>query len=592
MPVNPAQEDLIQSEHVATVFRQFPAAVLAQTLNAVVTVALLWVATPTAHPALVAWLAAFVGLGAVRLFALRRYRASPDRVTDWRPWSRVATAFSSAYGLIWAVAILLFLDGNDPVSLILLVVIPIGLTSGAAVTGAAIPAFFFSFSLIIVAAMVLALIRHGGLLGYALATLAVANLLVNISICLNIQRTLDRSLRLRLETESMRREAEEKSLILEEARAQAERANSAKTRFLAAASHDLRQPIHALGLFVSALSERIRGGATETLVRRIEETIGVIGEMLNALLDISKLDAGVVKPELAPVHLDDLFQRLDEELAGEALERGNRLRFRPCGAWVHSDPAMLERILRNLVGNALRYTQDGRVLVAGRRRGQDLRLEVRDTGCGIPHDRIGECFVEFQQIDNPQRDRTQGLGLGLAIVQRLARLLGHHPVEVCSEVGRGSLFAIRLPLLDRPPTAPVRGARPGQGAADAVESQLRVLVLDDDHLVCDAMAALLSGWGYQVSLATSLDQALSSASGLSADLLIADYRLPGEVTGADAIKAIHRQAGRAIPALVITGDTAPGRLRECATLGYPLLHKPVDPAKLRTTLRLLARRRV
>jgi signal transduction histidine kinase/CheY-like chemotaxis protein len=590
MPADQAQEDLIQAEHVRTVFRQFPVAVLAQTLNAAVMAALLWVATPAPRPALEWWFAAVVGLGALRVLAFRRFRSSPDGPMDWRLWSRVATAISSAYGLIWAAAILMFLEGDDAVSLILLVVIPIGLTSGAAATGAAIPAFFFSFSLIVVAAMVLALIAHGGLLGYALATLAVVNLLVNISICLNIHRTLDKALRLRLENEAMRREAEEKNLILEEARAEAERANSAKTRFLAAASHDLRQPIHALGLFFSALSERIRGGATETLVRRIEETIGVIGDMLNALLDISKLDAGVVEPRLAPVSVDGLFQRLEDELAAEARERGNRLRFRPCGAWVQSDPAMLERILRNLVGNALRYTKGGRVLVAGRRRGKDLRLEVRDTGCGIPKDRIADCFVEFQQINNPQRDRTQGLGLGLAIVQRLARLLGHR-LEVRSELGRGSLFAIRLPLLAGAQAATASLVGQTYRPPEPVERPLRVLVLDDDRMVREAMDDLLSGWGYQVSPVASLDEALSVASGSPPDLLIADYRLPGGVTGADAIMAIHRQAGHEIPALVITGDTAPGRLRESATPGHPLLHKPVDPAKLRTTLRFLASRR-
>lgn len=592
MPENQSQDDLIQAEHVATVFRQFPASTLAQTINAVMMVALLWVATQASRPALVWWLAALVALGALRLFVLRRFQARSDRVGDWRSWWRVATAFASASGLMWAAAILLFLDGDDPVSLILLVVIPIGLTSGAAATGAAIPAFFFSFSLIVVAAMVLELIVHGGLVGYVLATLAALNLLVNISICMNIHRTLDQSLRLRLDNEAMRREAEEKNLVLEEASVQAERAKNAKTRFLAAASHDLRQPIHALGLFFSALSQRVSSGSTENLVRRIEETIGVIGDMLNALLDVSKLDAGVVEPSLAPVDVDALFRRLAVELAGEARERGNHLHFRPCRAWVRSDPSMLERILRNLVGNALRYTQNGRVLVAGRRRGQRLRLEVWDTGCGIPEDRVAECFVEFQQIANPQHDRTQGLGLGLAIVQRLARLLGHHPVEVRSEVGRGSVFAINLPLLDESEVLGAASAGDASVSIAAAEQPLRVLVLDDDHLVRQAMGDLLGGWGYQVSLAESFDEALSVGMQSPPDLVIADYRLPGGATGADAIEALRKLAGRAIPALVITGDTAPGRLRESASLGYPLLHKPVEPAKLRTTLRYLASRRV
>jgi len=308
------------------------------------------------------------------------------------------------------------------------------------------------------------------------------------------------------------------------------------------------------------------------------------------LLDISKLDAGVVEPKVGPTGIDALFQRLETELSAAAREQGNRLRFRPCRAWVQTDPAMLERILRNLIGNALRYTDRGRVLVAGRRRGTELRLEVWDTGCGIPKERIDEIFVEFQQLGNPQRDRTQGLGLGLAIVRRLARLLGHR-LEVRSTPGRGSCFAIYLPPLpkhdrERSPEAPA----PEQTLAGDTE-RLLVLVLDDDSIVREAMAELLRDWGYEILLAATLDEALAVTDERPPDLLVVDYRLPGDVTGGDAIQALHARAERSIPALVITGDTAPDRLREATARGYPLLHKPVQPAKLRSTLRYLAQHR-
>jgi len=585
--VDQYREEIIQSEHVRTVFRQIPAAIAAQTLNAGVMAALLWFQTATSRGLLLWWLAAVTMLGLLRALAFRRYRTSLNQLANWRQWRWVVTGVSVGYGLLWAVAILLFLDPDEPVSLILLVVIPIGLTSGAAATGAAVPAFFFSFSLIVVAALVVALVGNGGPLTDSLAVLAVVNLLLNISICFNIHKGLDQALRLRLENEAMRREAEDKGHILAAALAEAERANGAKTRFLAAASHDLRQPIHALGLAFSTLAERIQRPEDKTLVHGIEETIGVIGEMLDALLDVSKLDSGVVTPVAGPVCIQQLFQRLEEAFSAEARQRHIRLRFRPSTAWVCSDPAMLEQILRNLVGNALRYTQRGGVLVAGRRRGEGLRLDVWDTGCGIAPDQISDCFAEFHQLHNPHRDRALGLGLGLAIVQRLARLLDH-PMKVCSRPGQGSLFSIEVPRLPDDRIRPIHDLNEAGQPTYQEQLPLRILVLDDERIVRQAMQDRLAGWGYQPIATASLDEALDVAGEQPPDLLIVDYRLSGDLTGADAIEALRRQAGHRIPALLITGDTGPLRLQQTSALGYPVLHKPVQPAKLRATIRVLA----
>ena len=214
----------------------------------------------------------------------------------------------------------------------------------------------------------------------------------------------------------------------------AEQANAAKTRFLATASHDLRQPIHALGLFFATLAEQVDNPETSPLIKQIEDSINAIDTMLNALLDISKLDAGVIHPQVGPVAIAGLLQRLDTEYQPVARVTGNALRVRPCKAIVQSDATMLERILRNLLSNALRYTSNGRVLVAARRHGLKLRFEVYDTGPGIPADRLDDVFLEFYQLGNPERDRHQGLGLGLAIVKRVASLL-EHDVTVRSRAG-------------------------------------------------------------------------------------------------------------------------------------------------------------
>ncbi len=390
---------------------------------------------------------------------------------------------------------------------------------------------------------------------------------------------------------------------------EAERANAAKTRFLATASHDLRQPIHALGLFFANLADRIRDAEeTRPLIKQIEDSIGAIDSMLSALLDISKLDAGVVHPTIGAVVVANLFKRLEIEYRshginpfGTLLERrsfkrpeprsrspsreaGNTLRIRPSQAVVQSDPALLERILRNLISNALRYTRNGRVLVAARRRGDKLRIEVYDTGPGIPEDQLENIFLEFHQLGNLEQDLRQGpgLGLGLAIVKRLAALLKHE-ITVRSRLGHGSCFAITAPLIQDSSCHALSAIIPTPGK---MLRGHRVLVLDDDKAVLAAMDGLLKRWGCAVIKASSLDEAHEQikATALPPELLVVDYRLQGRFSGLEAVAILQKALQRYVPALVITGDTAPDRLREAEASGYPLLHKPVQPAKLRSAL--------
>jgi signal transduction histidine kinase len=375
---------------------------------------------------------------------------------------------------------------------------------------------------------------------------------------------------------------------LEKARKEAEQANAAKTRFLASASHDLRQPIHALGLFFAELSDRVHSPETATLIGQIEDSIAAINSMLNALLDVSKLDAGVVKPAIEPFSLDELFQRLQAEFQPIALENQNELKIRPTRATVNTDPAMLERILRNLISNALRHTQDGRILVAARPRGEQLAIQVIDTGPGIPDNQLEEIFIEFHQLNNPARDRRQGLGLGLAIVKRLGKLL-HHDIKVLSRLGHGSCFAITLP------TAPAVSELPNEQNPPLAVSPLQVLtgrhllVIDDEIAVLESMQGLLSRWGCHVTTACTLAEMLGKLTvhPPKPELLIVDYRLADHVSGIDVARALRAYFGEALAVLIVTGDTGPERLREADASGFPLLHKPVQPAKLRSTLQYL-----
>ncbi|WP_428353368.1 ATP-binding protein [Methyloprofundus sp.] len=373
---------------------------------------------------------------------------------------------------------------------------------------------------------------------------------------------------------------------LEEARKTAEQANAAKTRFLAAASHDLRQPIHALGLFFAELSDRVQSPETGALIIQVNDSITAINSMLNALLDVSKLDAGVVKPNIECFSLKELLSRLESDFISIARENHNQLRIRPPSAIVSSDPAMLERMLRNLIGNALRYTQNGRVLVAARPRGETVQIQVFDNGIGIPKDQLEDIFIEFHQLGNPARDRRQGLGLGLAIVKRLTRLLGHQ-ITVSSEPGKGSCFSITLPVASIILVESVKKTRDYSTTHLMKGSQ--VMVLDDDSAVLEGMYGLLTHWGFEVITANSPADAFYKLKNTAhkLKLLIIDYRLPDSVSGIEVAKKIQSSIGSPLPVLIITGDTGPERLQEADASGYPLLHKPVQPAKLRSIVHYL-----
>ncbi|WP_297742839.1 ATP-binding protein [Nitrosomonas sp.] len=374
---------------------------------------------------------------------------------------------------------------------------------------------------------------------------------------------------------------------LEKARKTAEQANAAKTRFLAAASHDLRQPIHALSLFFAELSDRVREPENNILITQIDESIGAINSMLNALLDVSKLDAGVVKPKIANFKLATLFTRLESEFMPIALENRNRLKIRHTSTSVRSDPTMLERMLRNLIGNALRYTENGRVLVAARSRGDNVQIQVFDNGRGIPENQLDEIFIEFHQVSNPARDRRQGLGLGLAIVKRLANLLKHE-IKVVSNLGRGSCFSITLPhaRVDHEMHDVKLTNRPVVNSL----AKYSILLLDDDMSVLEGMRRLLTHWGCrQVITALSSDEAFKQIDRyqVKPDLLIIDYRLAENESGIEVGKKIQSCFLYPLPVILLTGDTAPERLKEAIASGFRLLHKPVELPLLRLTIQEL-----
>lgn len=363
---------------------------------------------------------------------------------------------------------------------------------------------------------------------------------------------------------------------------QLELANLAKTRFLAAASHDLRQPLHALGLLVAQLDADANRADRRRTVAQIGTAVRTMNDLFNALLDISKLDAGAVDPDLAAFPVDPLLRRIENTFSAVAREKSLRLRVLPSDAWVRTDRVLLERILLNLVSNAVRYTVHGGIVVGCRRRGDALRIDVWDSGIGIAEDQQQNVFREFYQVDSA-RPGAAGLGLGLAIVDRLCRLLDH-PLELASVRGKGSRFSITVPRASAP-VEPAEIPHPLRAVIEPFAAKL-VVVIDDDRLVLDAMSGLLRGWGCRVVVSTSSQDALADLSEphREPDLVISDFHFAHGETGIAVIERLRHAFKATIPALLVTGDISVERKQEAEAGGYEVLQKPVPPMILRATL--------
>jgi len=359
---------------------------------------------------------------------------------------------------------------------------------------------------------------------------------------------------------------------------EAERAVAAKSRFLAAASHDLRQPFQAMRLFLGVLMSQVSDPGPQRAGQMLGQALSSGEALLNALLDISTLDAGTVQPKRQVFAIDELCERLVEEMRPQAAEKNLGLRQRLFRAHVGSDPMLVERVLRNLLTNAIRYTRHGRVLLAFRRRGTAIELQVWDTGFGIPKEQLDVIFEEFHQLENPERDRTRGLGLGLAIVRRICRLLDL-PVQVRSQLGRGSMFSIMLPC-----AAPAGEAADEQEAPAVDLAGRRLLVIDDDLLVLESLRATLESWDCDVVAAEDMAGVVSALDEWEPEIILSDLRLRNNLSGFEVIDRIRAILGRPVPAIVLTGETGESQLNEGRRRGLAYLHKPVRSDQLRHVL--------
>jgi len=476
-------------------------------------------------------------------------------------------------GCLWGVFVLICLNTEETLNIAILTGLVVGMLVGA-IPGASMlhhVYMFFSIPFCLLYSFAMfndaADVNIMGVLGFIML-----GLVLMLSSQLHIE--FRRSIHLRFEKDALLEN-------LQQQKEAAEKATKDKTHFLAAASHDLRQPHQALGLFVEALDHMETDVKKKEILSKTKQAFQAMSALLDQLLDISKLDNANITADKQAVALQPLLHQVVMEHMGEAEEKGIELRLRATQAVALVDPAMLNRIISNLLTNAIHYTQQGGVLLAVRKRQGKLLVDVWDTGHGIAKDKQAYIFKEFTQLENPERDREKGLGLGLAIVQRLVKILGAK-IEVTSKLQQGTRFSLYLESTQAELVLP----KVEVNLNVAVLHGLHVVVIDDDKIALESMDTLLAVWGCTSKTFASEQEALTAlaASSYRPDVLIVDYRLRDKQSGVDAITSIRAHFKQDIPALIITGDTAPERITEAKTSGLPLLHKPVDPNALKRFL--------
>ncbi|MGM0594593.1 MAG: ATP-binding response regulator [Pseudomonadota bacterium] len=524
---------------------------------------------------LLIWFMVVVVSKLASLWVAWRCLARPIAYSAARPLAWSMVGFYAFNGLAWGSLPWLAMDNATPVGKVIILAVMAGVIGSAMAQTSAVLAVFVAFAVTTLGLVTVKLLQLNDPAYTALAGATVLYFSSLLSLARNNANAALGAIRLRFENTDLMEQLQMESAVADEARQEAETANQAKSRFLAAASHDLRQPIHTQGLLLAVLEGTALNPQQQELVESLRNASQASSEMLNTLLDFSRIEAGVITPRLQPFPLQPLLYKLEKELAPLADAKGLVYRTRETRLALYSDPSLLELIMRNLISNAIRYTDAGGVLVGARRRGEECLIEVWDTGIGIEPGQQRAVFGEFHQLGNPERDSRKGLGLGLAISQGLSRTLGHK-LRLSSVPGRGSLFRLELPLSTTAAVAPQSAA----ASSGRVPLAARVLVIEDDEGARQSMGRLLKSWGCEVRTAEGLEEALGLLKGWRPDVLASDYRLRGQTTGVEAIDALRKRLDCVLPALLITGDTDPQRLREAEDSGVPLLHKPVASGEL------------
>jgi signal transduction histidine kinase len=581
------------AEVVQSTYAYLPASLLGYLAGVGVVATLYWGIAPTSL--LAPWIGAFVLMCLVRLIVAHRYRrAAPQTLAQWRTWCWRSNLGSLSAGALWGLTGWLFYgQGTDPQSMALqqtglILIVYTFCVVAITVLSIQLPVYL-AFATLALAPLVARITLAGDAYRYQLAAELVFIASLTVLFANTYRQTLQRVIELKVEGDQLAARLRVETAAADAARREAEVANRAKTQFFTAASHDLRQPLHAMGLFAEALRQRVHDPAVAQLVNSINESVDALEGLFSELLDITLIDSGHVPVEPEHFAMGDLLRKLRLHFEPSAFEKGLHLRLRGAGHVVHADPVLVERILRNLVSNAIRYTDDGTVLVGCRRRGNRVLLQVWDTGRGIDLAEQARVFDEFYQVPGQgvsDPEQRRGLGLGLAIVKRLADLM-EAPLSLRSEPGRGTVFSLELPVGRAPRAA---GALPSaKRPRDITLNDRRIVVVEDEPAVRAGLEVLLRGWGAEIE---SFDSVAASQAWAEAapqehprpDLLIVDYRLEDGRTGLDAIRVLRSRFGASLPAILVTGSTMTGHDREAQEHDFHLLIKPVLPNKLRAMI--------
>lgn len=526
------------------------------------------------------WIGATLAVGILRtaaVIAYDRHRTDPTAAARWVRRMLIGNLCS---GILWGLPFAYWTFFVPLEYQLFFIVLLFGLGTGAIYSNYMLLPVMYAFEIPAFAPMFIALAVQPSAIHLALVTSGLAYLVATLAFIHRMNRTHLDALRLGYENLALLDQVRQEKTA-------AERSDLEKSRFLAAASHDLRQPVHAVNLFLGLLTSEPLSRHGRYLVDNIASAISAMGHLFDALLNLSRLDAGVIEARREAFPLIPLLDQLRAEYAPQAREKGMSLRVRGSAAYVWSDPVLLERVLRNLISNAITHASGSRVLVGCRRVAGQLRLEVWDNGKGIPNAERERVFWEFHQLGNSERDRSKGLGLGLAIVRRTARLLGH-ALAMRSEDGQGTVFTVTVPLATADqagvPDAAALPAHPHvEGDGASLHGQLALLV-DDDAQNLAGLTMLFESWGCRVIAATSGNALFDSVLPLAERpaLIVSDYRLRDHETGIHVIERLREEYNDPeLPALLVSGDTDPARLAEAAARGIPLLHKPVSVPALR-----------
>lgn len=578
----------IRVEQIRSRINSYPLMLVSELILAPLMLALMW--GQISHSVLQAWLVAVYFIHGIEFYFWRRYRSQTKGVSQNRDWNRRFMGLTAMAALVWgSIGVLMFVPDQLAYQALLICVV-MGLSAGAATTNPFHPPSMFIYQTGVILPLLGRLMWENGTTHWVLFGMLVLFCGFVLKSALELVRTFEISQRRRFDNENLVTALLDRKKEAEASRQIAEQASQAKSKFLATASHDLRQPLQALRLFSEALLDVAKEKETARLAGQIGKSVNALVDMFDDLLDVSRLDAGIVEPRWQHFELSALFDRVYGDFAPLAQAKGLNFNLpvclgecegQCCEVVVYSDPFLLERILRNLVSNAIRYTDTGGVAVRCCCKGGKIELEVADTGIGIRPEVLPHVFEEYYQADNPHRDRRKGLGLGLAIVRRIEGLLGCH-VSVSSEAGVGSVFSFEI--LKGDATKLVQPFFISHAPNDLSGSV--VALVEDDQDIRELAADLMEQWGCRVFAGEFAEDVMRKLdiAGVRPDLLVCDYRLPHGMTGIHVIRRVRELWGAEVAALVLTGDTASETLYEIRDSGAILLHKPISPVRLRSMM--------